>query len=330
MDKAEAEARIETLYFGGGTPSLLAQSELTSLIAFFRDQVGFAPEPEITIEANPDDVDPASAETWSNAGVNRVSLGVQSLSGAALEWMHRMHGSEDGLKGVEILRDAGIASVSVDFIFGLPGDIGANPAEDVRRAIEVGPDHVSAYGLTVESRTPLARWIARGESAEPPDDVYAKEFLAVHDTLTDAGFEHYEVSNYALPGRRSRHNQAYWSGRSYLGLGPSAHSFDGAARRWNVREWARYEETVGQGIDPIDADEILTPEQVELERLYLGLRTRDGIPEPAPGVPGHEMVQTARDQGWLTREGETVRATPQGWLRLDALVSALTTSAQGG
>ncbi len=330
LDKGESEVKIETLYFGGGTPSLLTPSDLADLIAFFRDEVGFAATPEVTIEANPDDVDARSAQAWSDAGVNRVSLGIQSLSGTALEWMHRMHGPEDGLRGVEVLRGAGIASVSVDLIFGLPEGLGANPAQDVRRLVDVGPDHVSAYGLTVESRTPLARWIARGAAVEPPDEAYAEEFLEMHETLSDVGFEHYEVSNYARPGRRSRHNQAYWSGRSYTGLGPSAHSFDGAARRWNVREWARYEETVGRGVDPQDGDEVLTPEQVAIERLYLGLRTRDGVRQPRRGTLGHQVVQTARDQGWLTLEGEIVRATPQGWLRLDALVSALTTSPQGG
>ncbi len=324
------DGEIETLYFGGGTPSLLHPRDLTSLIAFFRDEVGFAATPEITIEANPDDVDRESVETWYRGGVNRVSLGVQSLNAAVLEWMHRVHEPEDGPKAVALLKDAGLASVSVDLIFGLPEGLGADPANDLRRLLEVGPDHVSAYGLTVESRTPLARWIARGAAAQPPDDADAREFLRVHDTLAEAGFEHYEVSNFARPGRRSRHNQAYWRGRPYVGLGPSAHSFDGAVRRWNVREWARYEATVGSGKDPRDGDERLTAEQVDLERLYLGLRTREGVRPPAPGTPGDRVVQAARGQGWLALEGEVVRATPRGWLRLDALVSALTTSADGG
>ncbi|MCZ6918285.1 MAG: radical SAM family heme chaperone HemW [Gemmatimonadetes bacterium] len=324
------DAEIETLYFGGGTPSLLHPRDLTSLIAFFRDEVGFAANPEITIEANPDDVDGMSAALWCRGGVNRVSLGVQSLSAAVLEWMHRVHESEDGLKGVALLKDAGLASVSVDLIFGLPEGLGADPADDLRRLLEVGPDHVSAYGLTVEAGTPLARWSARGTVAVPPDDAYAGEFLRVHETLAEAGFEHYEVSNFARPGRRSRHNQAYWRGRPYVGLGPSAHSFDGAVRRWNLREWARYEATVRSGTDPRDGDELLTAEQVDLERLYLGLRTREGVPPPAPGTPGDQVVQAALGQGWLALEGAVVRATPEGWLRLDALVSALTTSPDGG
>ena len=322
---------LETLYLGGGTPSLLPPDQLGRLIQFFRHELGFAgEEPEITIEANPDDISYASANEWLAAGVNRVSLGVQSLNPRILEWMHRPHTADDGPRAIRTLRSAGMQSVSVDVIFALPPALEGTPIADIQALLEHEPDHISAYGLTVESGTPLARWVRRGTVDKTDEVRYAEEFLQLHTLLTDEGFDHYEISNYARTGRRSRHNQAYWNRRPYLGLGPSAHSFTGGVRRWNIREWAQYDRTLQAGGDPIGGMERLTEGQARLEKLYLGLRTGNGtdIGEAASGSP--ESFQAAVRCGWLTVSEGKVRATPEGWLRLDALVSALTTSGEGG
>ncbi len=327
-----AVQRLETLYLGGGTPSLLSRNQLDQLIGLFRAELRFATaEPEVTIEANPDDVSPTAVDDWLALGINRVSLGVQSLNPAVLQWMHRPHRAEDGPSAVRVLKDAGMPSVSVDVIFGLPRSLGSDPVGDVRRLLEHGPDHVSAYGLTVEPRTPLSRWINRGAVEAPDESGYADEFLQLHDLLDREGFEHYEISNYALAGRRSRHNQAYWKRKAYLGLGPSAHSFVAGVRRWNIRDWAKYDRAVLAEQDPRAGEERLSEDQDRLERLYLGLRTSEGadLTEQLGAHPPsslHSMVE----QGWLTLAGHTARATLEGWLRLDSLVAALTTSVEGG
>ena len=329
--EALSNERLETLYFGGGTPSLLSPDLLDRLIRSFGAQLGFVEAgSEITIEANPDDVSAEAVDRWLSAGVNRVSLGIQSLNPAVLDWMHRPHVAVDGLTAIRLLRSAGMPSISVDVIFGLPQALGADPVADLERLLELGPDHVSAYGLTVEPRTPLSRWISRGTVRETDESSYAEEFIQLHDLLVSHDFEHYEISNYAKPGRHSRHNRAYWEGRAYLGLGPSAHSFAGGVRSWNIREWAEYHRTMVAGRDPTLGTERLTDEQIRLERFYLGLRTADGADLTENRADSAPIIGSAVERGWLTITGNRVRATLEGWLRLDALVAGLTTSVEGG
>ncbi len=348
VGSVDTGGRLDTLYFGGGTPSLLSNHQLAELIRFFGAELGLADGGvEITVEANPDDVTEEAVDAWIGAGVNRFSVGVQSLKPDVLEWMHRPHTRDDCFHALHTLTVAGAESVSVDVIFGLPAELGADPVDDVQRLMDCGPDHFSAYGLTVESGTPLAKWMNRGAVKSVSDEKYADEFLRLHDLLTGPGFEHYEVSNYALPNKRSRHNQVYWSGKPYLGLGPSAHSFGAGVRRWNLREWAEYQLAMRAGADPVAGEETLTPEQRLLERWYLGLRTVTGVkigrergagsgPRHTQAVGGERgdrlwaTIQVAVDEGWLVvREGR-VCATPAGWLRLDAIVASLTTSLEGG
>ncbi len=323
---------LETLYLGGGTPSLLPPPSLASLIRDVSARCATAGAPaasdaEITIEANPEDVSSDAAATWVDAGVNRVSLGLQSFDRSVLEWMHRSHSGEQAEEAVRVLRTAGITSVSLDLIFALPVELKRVWDEDLRRALELEPDHLSVYGLTVEARTPLARWIARGATTAPVEGTFAEQFLEAHEVLTSAGFEHYEVSNYARPGHRSLHNQAYWTGRHYLGLGPSAHGYDGARRYWNRAPWSAYEEALISGGDPTESVEQLTADQRRLETAYLGLRTADGVPAGLAAGWGEGWRASAMQQGWLEEAGGRVRLTPEGWLRLDAIAAVLTTSA---
>ncbi len=310
---------IATVYFGGGTPSRLEPGAIARILDRIAADRPVAADAEITVEANPEDVTPAAAGAWRAAGVNRVSLGAQSFDPAVLVWMHRTHSAAQIDTAVETLGDAGIADLSLDLIFGLPPALGREWGADLERALALLPGHLSLYGLTVEDRTPLARWTARGEVVPVDEERYAAEFLEADALLGRSGYEHYEVSNYSLPGRRARHNSAYWRRSPFIGLGPSAHSGWGSRRQWNQREWAAYERAVGGGESPVAGSEDLDPGEVDLEALYLGLRTREGV---ASGRLPPELVASWTDAGWATASEGTVSLTAEGWLRLDALTAA--------
>ena len=321
------DSPIRTLYFGGGTPSKLGGTGVEQLVHRIREWAGtgdlstFEQAAEITIEANPEDVTAEAAARWVAAGVNRVSLGVQSFDPGVLEWMHRGHGPEGALEAVRILRTAGIPSISVDLIFAVPEHLNRSWTADLDAAISLDVEHLSVYGLTVESHTPLGRWTARGEVAEAPEERYEREFLEAHERLTAAGYEHYEVSNYGRPGHRARHNSAYWTGVPYLGLGPSAHGFDGIERRWNTAAYAEWLRQLAAGRDPIEGRESVGGgHAAAAERVYLGLRTSDGL-----GISQKEIktVTPWFQQGWATLDGSRLRLTAKGWLRLDALAADL-------
>lgn len=319
------DAPIETIYFGGGTPSRIAGDALTALIERLSAVGGsaVASYAEITLEANPEDVSQKAAETWVRAGVNRISLGAQSFQPNVLEWMHRMHTADQTIEARQTLREAGINNLSLDLIFGLPPELQHDFTRDLNTALELEPDHVSVYGLTVEAHTPLSHRSARGQTVAAPDSGYEADFLLADRILTGDGFEHYEVSNYARSGKRAVHNGSYWGGRPYAGLGPSAHSFIGSERRWNEREWAEYHAVVAQGRDPIAGSETLTPEQLVLESTMLGLRTKEGIERRR--LAGVAAVEDLVDQGWMTLASGRARLTPEGWLRMEALLTRLTT-----
>jgi oxygen-independent coproporphyrinogen-3 oxidase len=309
---------IETIYLGGGTPSLLDPAELARILESIRTRRPVAPEAEITIEANPDDVARENARRWRDLGINRVSLGVQSFDPAVLTWMHRTHTAEDVPRAMATLRDQGFANISLDLIFALPPELGRGWSRDLDRAMALNPEHLSFYGLTVEERTPLARWLARGETSRSDDETYASEFLAADAALAVHGYQHYEVSNASRPGFRSRHNCAYWQRRPFIGLGPSAHSGFGNQRQWNIREWTAYEAAIREGGSPMEGLEHLDADAIGLEGLYLGLRVQEGIPEEQ--LPP-STVSSWMAEGWARREGGRIRLTPEGWLRLDALAA---------
>ncbi len=342
----ETEERgLDTLYLGGGTPSLLPPDALAMLVTSLRDafgatssrdassvtSLGSAVTPsrdvfEVTLEANPEDVTPAHATAWRRAGVNRVSLGAQSFDDRVLTWMHRSHDAARIGGAVRTLRDAGFDNLSLDLIFALPAELQRDWERDLELALSLGPDHLSLYGLTVEERTPLARWISRGAVVAPEDDRYAEEYLLAHARLAAYGYRFYEVSNACRDGFRSRHNSAYWSGRAYVGLGPAAHSYDGRSRRWNIPAWPAYARAIAAGRSPVECEEILTPEQRELERLYLALRTDAGLPVTALDRPRPPSTARWIEHGWAEVNAGRLVCTPQGWLRLDALVGDLTST----
>ncbi|HMA01273.1 MAG: radical SAM family heme chaperone HemW [Gemmatimonas sp.] len=320
-ERTTDRTELDTLYLGGGTPSRLGGAGVAELLATIRERAEWSESAEVTLEANPDDVSAESAHEWREAGVNRVSLGAQTFSPPALAWMHRTHDAEQIGAAVAHLRSAGIAQISLDLIFALPAGVPREWGEDLERALALRPDHVSLYGLTVEPHTPLGRWRERGELAESPDTRYEHEFLLAHRQLTAAGFEHYEVSNYALPSARARHNSSYWRHVPYAALGPAAHRFDGVRRSWNVAPYAEWLRRVRAGIDPTDGDELLTPADIAAERTYIGLRTKDGLV-----LTDDLRASTARwrEAGWARIVNDRLELTELGWLRLDALAVDLT------
>ncbi len=285
---------LETVYLGGGTPSQLGMG-LPRVLDLVRGVATIAPGAEVTIEANPEDVTRETAAAWRRAGVNRVSLGSQSFDPTVLAWMHRVHSAEQIPRAVEIARAAGFDNISLDLIFALPKSLNRDWKRDLDSTVALDPAHISLYGLTIEPKTPLARWRDRGEVREAGDDSYADEFLLAHGTLAAAGYDHYEVSNFSKPGLHSRHNSAYWSGAAYAGVGPSAHSFDGARRWWNVAPYAEWIERLRTGSSPVADVEVLDEENISNERVYLGLRTTTGV-----RVAGEELgeLQPWVDSGW--------------------------------
>ncbi|MEO7455204.1 MAG: radical SAM family heme chaperone HemW [Gemmatimonadaceae bacterium] len=313
---------VDTIYLGGGTPSRLGGEGVARALDLLRRHFRPVSDAEITIEANPEDVSPAAADAWRVAGVNRLSLGGQTFDDRVLTWMHRGHGAAGTAEAVATARAAGIANLSLDLIFALPESLERNWLTDVRRVLELEPDHISLYGLTIEPSTPLGKWVAAGATVEQPEEGYVADFMLAHDQLTRAGFDHYEVSNYALAGRRARHNSAYWNHSAYAGLGPAAHAFDGRTRRWNSRAYAAWRDIALSGVDPIEGSEELTADNRVAEDVYLGLRSDAGLlVTPADDVAVRPWI----DAGWaaLGTDGR-LRCTAQGWLRLDALAAALT------
>jgi len=309
---------LSTVYLGGGTPSRLGGSGVARLLDLVREAATIEAGAEITIEANPDDVSREAAEAWAKAGVNRVSLGSQSFDDGVLAWMHRTHDTSQIGHAVQKLRDAGIDNISLDLIFSLPAHLNRSWESDIERALALDPSHISLYGLTVEQHTPIARWADRGAIVEGSEEKYEEEFLYAHKTMSAAGFEHYEVSNFARPGRASRHNSAYWTGAEYAGIGPSAHSFDGAFRRWNVSAYANWVKLLTAGESVIAGEERLTHENREAETVYLGLRTRNGLDL---GSSELGVVDSWVGEGWAEVEGSRIRLTATGWLRLDSLAA---------
>src|SRR2546430_1275694 len=317
------ETTVETIYLGGGTPSLLPSAAIQTLLGELTQKFRIPHSTfriEVTLEANPEDVTPDHAKAWRASGINRVSLGGQSFDDTVLKWMHRSHDAARIGAAMHALRGAGIENVSLDLIFALPDELHRDWERDLDMALALRPTHLSLYGLTVEPRTPLDRWISRGATQAPDDERYAEEYLTAHRRLTTENYELYEVSNAARDGFRSKHNSAYWSGRPYVGLGPAAHSFDATTRRWNIRAWEAYRRAMAEGRSPIESEETLTTEQRALERVYLALRTSEGLALTAPYRPLPPL--TAR--GWIEVRDGRLKCTPEGWLRLDSIVNELT------
>jgi oxygen-independent coproporphyrinogen-3 oxidase len=324
-------ARLATLYWGGGTPSLLGPDALERAAALV---LGIAPRSERlewTLELNPDDATAERFARWRERGVTRVSVGAQSFDPARLAFLGRTHGPEAAGRAVRAAADAGFEDISLDLIFNLevPGTPPAARrkawARDLATAFSLPISHLSLYGLTIEPGTAFDARVRGGARLTAPDAAYAAEYRAACGAAKRAGFEHYEVSSFALPGRRSRHNSAYWTGAPYVGLGPAAHSFD-SLRRWaNVSSLTGWAEALATGGDPRAFVELLTPSQHRLETLYLGLRRSEGVERGHPLLMGRgsDVVDALVREGLLVEEGARLTCTTRGFLVLDGILERL-------
>ncbi len=271
-----ASESIATVYFGGGTPSLLTKEELGSILQAVRNRFTLLPDAEITLEANPDDITSDVLNGWKALGFNRLSIGIQSFLAEELQWMNRAHNQAQAVDCITLAQQAGFHNLSVDLIYGSPLLSDANWRRNVEAVVERQVPHISCYALTVEPKTALHHQIKQQQKAAVDGDKQAAQFLLLMQWLGQAGYEHYEISNFAQPGLRSRHNSSYWQGTPYYGFGPSAHSYDGKGRRWNIANNALYIQALTNRTIPFE-EEILTPTQQLNEYIMIALRTMEGI-----------------------------------------------------
>ncbi|MFA5028536.1 MAG: radical SAM family heme chaperone HemW [Candidatus Methylomirabilota bacterium] len=327
---------IATVYVGGGTPSLLSPEQIGRILADLQRRWPIQEDAEISLEANPGTLTDESLAGFRRLGVNRLSLGVQSFQDPLLGALGRIHDRAEAIRAVELARAAGFTDLSLDLIYAIPGQTMAQWEADLRTAIGLAPEHLSAYSLTIEQRTPLGRMVAAGATRPAPPEIEAAMLERTMERLAAAGYEHYEVSNYARPGFRCRHNQAYWSHADYLGFGPSAHSFrreDGwrrARRWWNVSDLGVYCARLEREDPPLEAEEALGRQELLAERIFLGLRRGEldlaslerifgWIPD---GTHGGILGQLELE-GLATRAEGLLRLTPRGFLLCDEIARRL-------
>jgi oxygen-independent coproporphyrinogen-3 oxidase len=271
-------ANVDTIYFGGGTPSLLSPAQLDHLLSTLHDTFKIDAASEITLEINPGSADPEKLRAFRSLGINRASFGAQTFADAELAKLGRSHCAADTLKTFADLRRAGFANVSFDLIAGLPGQTLEGWRRNISQALELGPEHLSFYLLEVHSGTPLAEHIRRGIQPEPDDDLAGVMYQWMLEQASEAGYEHYEISNLCRPGFHSRHNVKYWIAEPYYGFGCSAHSYDGQLRRWsNQRVVLKYVQMIESHQSPIVEEQQLTPADVRAEALFLGMRLMQGV-----------------------------------------------------
>jgi len=314
--------RFVTVFLGGGTPTTLPIGEMVRLLDHLRATLPLVSDAEFTSEANPDTVDAAYLAGLREAGVSRVSIGLQSFDAGVLRALERLHSAEAASAAFEAARTAGFDNVNLDLIYGAEGETLASWRRTLEATVALEPEHVSAYALTIEPATPLGRKVASGIAPAPDADLQADMYEAACEVLGAAGYEHYEVSNWALSGRRCVHNLGYWEGRPYLGLGAGAHSFAGDRRWWNVRPPQRYLEIVGQDRLPIGDEERLDGDARRLERLLLGLRLVDGVPESWLQAP--ERADAFVAEGLAERRDGRLALTDRGMFLANELVTDLT------
>jgi oxygen-independent coproporphyrinogen-3 oxidase len=273
----DADLPVSTVFFGGGTPTLLTPAQLGRVLGAVRDEFGLAADAEVTTEANPESVDDRSLAGLRAAGFNRVSFGMQSVAPNVLKVLDRVHAVDRPQAAVTEARAAGFDHVNLDLIYGTPGERDSDWLASLEAVVATGVDHVSAYSLIVEDGTRLAGQVRRGELPAPSDDVAADRYLVAEQVLTAAGLGWYEVSNWALPGGECRHNLAYWQGEDWWGVGAGAHSHVGGVRWWNVRHPSAYTGRLAEGASPAEAREVLTDQDRRLELVMLGVRLAEGM-----------------------------------------------------
>ncbi|WP_125104408.1 radical SAM family heme chaperone HemW [Prevotella marseillensis] len=321
---------FSTIYLGGGTPSLLDEAELTKLFLYINNVYDVDRNAEITMECNPDDITPEFTNMLSRLSINRVSMGAQTFADSRLRLLHRRHNSDEVKHAVKLLREAGIKNISIDLMFGFPDESLSQWKEDISAALALNVEHISAYSLMYEEDTPLWKMLDTGKVKEIDEELSLTMFKELVCQLTDAGYEHYEISNFARPGYRSRHNSSYWHQVPYIGLGAAAHSFDLNSRQWNVADLKLYIEEINNGIIPMEREE-LDNDTTFNDIITTALRTSDGIDlnamETRLGKRYRNTLISAAgkhlEQGLLEIRHDRLRLTSEGIFISDMVMSDL-------
>jgi oxygen-independent coproporphyrinogen III oxidase len=320
---------IATIYFGGGTPSLLTLDECKLILAKIRQEFNIDDGAEITLEANPDDITKEKLVAWKDLGINRLSIGIQSFFDEDLIWMNRAHNAREAIDNLQ-LAITEFNNISIDLIYGSPLLSDDMWKKNVETAINFNIPHLSCYALTVEEKTPLHKQILLNKTTDVDTDKQARQFLLLMQWLKQNGYDHYEVSNFAKPGYRSRHNSSYWQGKKYLGLGPSAHSYNGVIRKWNVANNNNYIEAINNGKLEIER-EVLTETQKLNEYIMISLRTIEGLDlEKIKSVWGEEKLKTVNERlirfeenDLVIKKANKIKLTEEGMLRADGIAADL-------
>lgn len=321
---------IETIYFGGGTPSLLSADELQILIGAITDLYEVSPTAEITLEANPDDLNTQKVREFRQTLINRFSIGIQSFFEEDLKWMNRAHTAREAHSSIKRVQDAGFENITADLIYGFP--LLSNPKweHNIQQLIELHIPHISSYSMTVEPATALSSFIKKGEQKPMDEGQSTAQFLILMEQLIEAGFEHYEISNFAKPGLYSKHNSNYWEGVSYLGIGPSAHSFNGESRQWNISNNSNYIDQIGLKKIPAEMEVLSTENRIN-EYIMTSLRTSKGmslqkITERFGSDYSNEVrngLEPFADKNWINLNDQIVTLTTDGKLFADHIASEL-------
>ena len=320
--------KIETIYFGGGTPSLLTKQEIESIVNKLSAHYDLSGLKEFTFETNPDDLDKekiGELKELGKLGLNRFSIGVQSFFDADLKYMNRAHNSAEALSSIKRVQDAGFNNITIDLIYGTPTMNDESWLKNLETAFSLNVPHISSYALTVETKTALDKRIRKGESLPVNEEQSARQFQILMAEMKKAGYEQYEISNFAKPGHYAVHNSNYWSGKKYLGLGPSAHSYNKVGRRWNVANNGNYIQAIRENKIPFE-EEILTEAQIVNERIMTSLRTMWGMRIAECGMRNAELIQealkTINPSYYIYKDG-VLTLTDEGKLFGDAISSAL-------
>lgn len=321
---------IETIYFGGGTPSLLDDSEMAKIWLSLHQHLDLASLAEVTLEANPDDLNPFKLESLRASGINRLSIGVQSFHDPHLQFMNRSHLGHQAVESIENARRAGFDNISIDLIYAIPSPTHEVWIRDLERALELSPEHISAYCLTIEDKTAFGRWQKTGKLKPVDEPFAADQFEILIETLEKRGFDQYEISNFARNGGYAKHNTSYWQQKKYLGIGPSAHSFNGSWRQYNVSNNARYIKAIKEGVVPFEREELSDSDRFN-EYLLTSIRTKWGTNLSYGlrefGVDVEKLNAAALDllqkEGLLFVSDSTLYLTKKGKLLADEITSRL-------
>jgi oxygen-independent coproporphyrinogen-3 oxidase len=314
LRSSELNEEVQTIYFGGGTPSILDPEAIDKMLQAIKAHYAISSNPEITLEANPDDITTEKARAWKQMGINRFSIGVQSFADENLHWMNRAHDASQSIQCIQTIRETGFDNFSIDLIYGTPGQTQEGWIKDLEKAIELKIPHLSCYALTVEEGTALHHMIGSGKKEKISADEQAERFEALVQLSSHAGYSHYEISNLALPGKESKHNSAYWEGKPYLGFGPSAHSFTGTKRSWNIADNLKYIQSIEAEILPSEEETLREIDQLN-EYIMTSLRSIKGMQKDIISTRwGNDKLQIISTEINQFIQSGKIMATENAWV----------------